>query len=194
MQSKEVNYRLPRVSPDILVRLRVLSHKELFAAAIGKPQGSELAHSDLDLVHKEYLNIIEEASKAYQQSIVEHVLKKKYEIDEKLSEIQATASKAINELCIKHKLDQNSSSEISGILGLVLFQLKHEFEWVINRWLKFYTREFWVMVELGIDQFSVMDRYLVSKLVDEIHAEFSENKYVLELIIRFASTITEPVD
>jgi hypothetical protein len=193
MQSITESKKLGFISLEAQKQLRNLTDQGLFILSLTKSLETIPDIEVISSVQNQTLNIFKEASKAYEDSILSCLDKKDVDLDEKLSEILIESSTKLREVLEPHTVDQSAISQYSSLLPVVLFTLKACLESVIDRWLKFYEREFWVMVELGIDEFATMDLYITSGLFEIMLEEKLGCPFVKELVNQTIRSISKKV-
>ena len=145
------------------------------------------------IFHQKLCTIVEEAVMSYQSTILKALDYDTCKIDEEHANIIA---KALEEL-IKMFPDVSGGSDLKSRIcrsvNLLLFELKNIFEDVINRWIKFYIREFWIMLELGITEFSTMNKYVEDAIAQGSNKLNKIQGLLNELILAFIRGVSRKV-
>lgn len=175
---------------DLQAYLENFSHSKRFEQAFG-------LGLDAQVVQEAHLLVLEglrRSSRDYSKAILQSFDNEKADLDESH---QSALEEAIHRLetDLDSKLSQASTlvSNFKNSLNMLLFEIKMTLEKMINRWLKFYTREFWVMVELGINEFDTMDKYVCSVLKAEVETNFSDSSLARELLDQSIETVSRKV-
>ena len=178
---------------SLLADVKLLADGDLFAKAFRDEIGGDATDDHVMELRAQILALFREAAENYRQAIVQDLMADKADVDERHSIIVSDTVKSLYTLIHADNVNIEIMSRVVRSFNAIMFQLKNIFEDVINRWLKFYTKEFWIMIELGVIEYSTMDKYVYWKLMTSLEKANPEVKYLREMFSEFIQGISAKV-
>jgi len=178
------------IDSSLLEDVKRLLEVDKFIETYRDEVGKELEEEEILTLHGKLLVIFGKATEAYKQAVLHDLKSDKADLDEKHSIILSEAVQNMHDLLKDQKAEMEFTPKIVRSFNCIMFELKNIFEDLINRWLKFYTKEFWIMTELGITEFSTMDKYVHWKLMNSLDKVNPEVKYLREMFAEFIDGVS----
>lgn len=178
---------------DLMDGVKRLIDADLFIAKYREDIQRECPDEEVLSLHGELLDTLRKATQAFKQAICENLKIDSTDLDEKSSIILSEAVKSAQKLIHEELSGMKFTSWTMRSFSAIMLELKNIFEDVVNRWLKFYLKEFWIMIELGINEFSTMDQYVYWKLMTTLEKINPEIKYLRDLFADFIQGVSMKV-
>jgi hypothetical protein len=178
---------------SLLADVKRLAEVDMFMHTYREEINANTIDDEILTLHEQILGIFGKAAEAYRQAIVHDLKTDKADLDEKHSIILLETINSLHNLVHADNAEMAFTPRIVRCFNCIMFELKNIFEDVVNRWLKFYTKEFWIMLELGITEFSTMDKYVYWTLMTSLEKANPEVKYLREMFIEFIDGVSGKV-
>jgi hypothetical protein len=143
--------------------------------------------------HRKFYGMVKSAIDKYEKDILEALDDEKCSLDEKHALIIQATLEGVGNMTPDVPEAVEFRNKASRAINVVLFELKNLFEDVVNRWMKFYIKEFWIMLELGITEFATMDKYVQHQIIAGSNKLNSRVIVLKELLTQFIQVVSRKV-
>ena len=147
---------------------------------------------DVKDFHKKIMKTLNTSIMEYKDAILEGFRLDEPELDLKHSEILIRTIQLWG-ILLEEDHTAHLKPALVRVTNLIFFELKNLFEDIVNRWMKFYLREFWVMLELGVTEFTTMDKFVYHMLVDHSNKVKTKSPLLTSFYVDFIQCTSRKV-
>jgi hypothetical protein len=138
-----------------------LEYLEAQLSAIKKPGEIKILYNSISRM---ILNTLDE----FEEAILSKLQTDSLCFDEELQELSIHLNAGFLKMQTQDKHLEQVLTDATAASALILFEMKAILIEVIERWLKFYLKEFWVMIEIGVKELETYQLYVYEDLKNNL--------------------------
>jgi hypothetical protein len=158
---------------------------------------SQSQHQDQkDTLDSLYLSLVEMTKRetlSYRDMILEALDQDQTDLTLKHAKLLSQAIEEVGSWLGDISAPWEMKQVILSSVNYIFIELKNLFEQLVARWVSFYIKEFWIMLELGITEFSTMQLYVMEQTVAKSFSDHFQYPSIRELFSTFIEGISRKV-